>query len=578
MIELCKRKRVHALKRRLNVIQVVLHRISCYLRGDVWFLACLILFNSQAVWHAYYKITEQSDYLQDGSHIKKVIKLMVSHAWNIISDAVIIHVLSCCIPFKKLRRLVRFIVILSTLGLFAADVFVLFQYNTLVDYVMITIVLASNWKQALEFVLTFLLNKKLIFLSFTTVISSSILLLITQRLLQSPFIFNSLIFLCLYRPPTQTDMTLFSLYRGYKMIGPAYSKISLLRRLSNQMTATPVILTSNNATIPAFVLILGESTSRHHMSLYDYSLRTNPLLEERKQQGQLIIFNDTISPHCYTQGTLEKMFTFACRGCEKMWYEQGCLIDIVRSAGYNTIWISNQESISAWGNAATVISSRASSRVFLSSKGVRKSVLFDEYILPHLDRMMKSYANRKTFFVIHLVGTHHRYSHRYPTPKFARFKPSDERGTTHAIRLVQSEYDNAILYNDYIIDSIITRFETENAIVLYLSDHGEEVYDNPDRPYLGHAEYLPSQWMVDIPMIFWTSPLFRKTYPDLVNRIRTAQHRPYMTDDLIHTILDILAIRTKDFEPERSVINPVFNSSRVRVYGSRNQRYSPISR
>ena len=44
-------------------------------------------------------------------------------------------------------------------------------------------------------------------------------------------------------------------------------------------------------------------------------------------------------------------------------------------------------------------------------------------------------------------------------------------------RNVLADYDNAILYNDSIVDAIISRFEDKEAIIIYMPDHGEECYE-----------------------------------------------------------------------------------------------------
>ena len=75
-------------------------------------------------------------------------------------------------------------------------------------------------------------------------------------------------------------------------------------------------------------------------------------------------------------------------------------------------------------------------------------------------------------------------------------------------------------------------------------------------------------------MIIWTSDIFRRSYPELEERIAASIHRPYMTDDMIHTLLDIMGIETEEYEPSRSVINPVFDASRPRIYASRPGIYS----
>ena len=43
-----------------------------------------------------------------------------------------------------------------------------------------------------------------------------------------------------------------------------------------------------------------------------------------------------------------------------------------------------------------------------------------------------------------------------------------------AQRKVLSHYDNATLYNDSIVAEIVKRFQKEDAVIIYVPDHGEE--------------------------------------------------------------------------------------------------------
>lgn len=104
----------------------------------------------------------------------------------------------------------------------------------------------------------------------------------------------------------------------------------------------------------------------------------------------------------------------------------------------------------------------------------------------------------------------------------------------------------------------------KDAIVIYVSDHGEEVYDSLD--FMGHAEGMMSRNMIEIPMLIWVSEKFSAARPELTQRIAASVHRPYMTDDIIYTVLDIAGIETEDYHPSRSVINPAFDASRPRIY------------
>ena len=39
-----------------------------------------------------------------------------------------------------------------------------------------------------------------------------------------------------------------------------------------------------------------------------------------------------------------------------------------------------------------------------------------------------------------------------------------------------------------------------------------------------------------------------------------------MTDDMIHTILDLADIKTEEYDPTRSIVNALFDASRPRIF------------
>ena len=135
-------------------------------------------------------------------------------------------------------------------------------------------------------------------------------------------------------------------------------------------------------------------------------------------------------------------------------------------------------------------------------------------------------------------------------------------------RTVMAEYDDALYYNDYIVSSIIDKFRDSETLVIYLPDHGEAVYD--DGGFNGHIEENPSRHMIEVPMVIWASDSFKDKYPDKWKRIMVAVNRPYMTDDMIHTVLDLTDIRTEDYDPTRSIVNDMFNSQRPRIFNGMN--------
>lgn len=45
-------------------------------------------------------------------------------------------------------------------------------------------------------------------------------------------------------------------------------------------------------------------------------------------------------------------------------------------------------------------------------------------------------------------------------------------------------------------------------------------------------------------IFFYTSPLFRERHPDLQERIKNAVNRPYRTDSIMYSIMDVAGVET----------------------------------
>ena len=109
-----------------------------------------------------------------------------------------------------------------------------------------------------------------------------------------------------------------------------------------------------------------------------------------------------------------------------------------------------------------------------------------------------------------------------------------------------SEYDNSVLYNDWVIYEVIRKFENTDAVVVYFSDHGQDVYDSSDN-YAGHSKIgnLKSEEAgTNIPFVVYTSPIFREKHPELQQRIENAVNRLYRTDSVMYTIMDVAGVET----------------------------------
>ena len=73
------------------------------------------------------------------------------------------------------------------------------------------------------------------------------------------------------------------------------------------------------------------------------------------------------------------------------------------------------------------------------------------------------------------MGSHISYCNRYPR-EFYHW-PVDTSKERETAEVMNDEYDNSVLFNDYVMESIMN--EATNYLhadaVMYFSDHGEEV-------------------------------------------------------------------------------------------------------
>jgi len=313
-----------------------------------------------------------------------------------------------------------------------------------------------------------------------------------------------------------------------------------------------------------FVLILGESLSRKHMGLYAYYRNNNPQLSKR---NDLVVYQDVVSPYSNTLNSVLTILTESNLEHKISFDKSIDIIDIFHSAGFKTYWLSNQSPIGIWDNMVTVFAKKADDYKFVN---ISSNSSFEATMLTSYDsKLFRPFANAlkedidKKLIILHLMGSHSKYSKRYPRD-FDVYKGSTDREQTIA------EYDNSVLYNDFIVDSLIDILQASDVLnramnsLIYLSDHAENVYDEMDRVGHDYSNILPKS-NVEIPFVIWLSQAYREMDTTRTNRIVHHRNRPFVSDDLFHCIMDINAIESPYFIKERSVFHADFNDKRVRI-------------
>lgn len=336
---------------------------------------------------------------------------------------------------------------------------------------------------------------------------------------------------------------------------------SVISNSKNPETATNHALQKSR--VKNIILIIGESLQRGHMSLYGYGVKNTPLLEGLEASGNLIKFSDTISPYGTTNQVLMRLLNFSDYESERKraWFRNLSIIDMFKLSGYRTFWISNQEAFGAHALSAKSAADRADAEFFLSKSNLYETVRIkpDGVLLPLINQA-KTEQSERNFYVIHLIGSHMDYSLRYPEG-FGKFSAADVKAKlTSKQKEVIAYYDNSVLYNDFVINEIFKIFSGDDSLVVYLSDHGENLYENGR---LGHG--MESRFTYEIPLLFIASREFLSDHAKLWQRLAAVKDKPFMSDDLAHLLADIIGVAPLEFDEHKSPIRADFNASRKRI-------------
>lgn len=357
------------------------------------------------------------------------------------------------------------------------------------------------------------------------------------------------------------------LQAGYQSIYASHSHKTTPNRISN------------------VVFIIGESLQRNFMSLYGYYLPTTPNLQTLEQSGNLIAFSDVVSPGAKTNDVLKYVLNFGNYESEKQrpWSANLDIVNLARLANYETFWISNQERYGQWAVASGASAQMTDHSDFTNQIPVYKyAYSLDEVMLPsiknfksgarklplaHKDESPAAWANgaqmKDKFFILHLMGSHPSYEFRYPK-SFAKFSAADisREPLDEGQKKELAHYLNTVAYNDFIVSEIYKIFASDNTLIVYFSDHAQSLYQY--RGKLIHGGI--NRFTLEIPLIFMASDKFKEQNADLWARIAAAKDRPFLNDDLIHAIAEILEMTDlPEYDPARSVINADFNASRPRI-------------
>ena len=243
------------------------------------------------------------------------------------------------------------------------------------------------------------------------------------------------------------------------------------------------------------IVVLGESLSPDHMSLFGYKRPTTPFLETLKN-----------TPHFYaTKGLSSGVSTdisvafflnmgYGEAGGLKAAKGEHCHLRLAKKMGFSTHFLSAQSAdqlryIAPYLCSAYLDDYRPLEEISPATKDANAAV--DGELIPKLrDLLGKKSQN---FVILHQRGSH--------GPWELRSRPENKKFTAAEVDSRINDYDNSVVEFDLFWKELHTYMLTlkSKTLVVYLSDHGEAA-GRENR--FGHGFLSPSSF--EIPMMFFS--------------------------------------------------------------------------
>jgi lipid A ethanolaminephosphotransferase len=300
------------------------------------------------------------------------------------------------------------------------------------------------------------------------------------------------------------------------------------------------------------LLMIGETARAENFSLNGYARPTNPELARH----HVINYPDVSSCGTSTAVSLPCMFLDVGRSGfeDTLALRREGLLDVLKRAGVAVWWRDNN---SGCKGVCDRVPNEDLSRLRLPDV-CRDDECYDEVLLRGLQDYIDK-LDRDAVVVLHMKGSHGpAYFKRYP-PAFEVFKP-----TCDIIQLdrcsresIVNAYDNTLRYTDHVLGMAIDLLQNNakrfDTAMLYVSDHGESLGEKG--LYLHGIPYaLAPREQTHIPMVLWLSEGLREHRGIDYACVEARRGAPLSHDNLFHTVLGLMRVRTAAYRPERDFL------------------------
>lgn len=504
----------------------------------------------------------------------------------VLLQALSLVALIAILPPKLGKVLVVVLLVLFSL-LYLFEGVTLVQNNLFYAYAVISSLVATNAQESNEFLATLNYDKLLLWVLLPYILISAIAYIAQQRELKSAnkyplrWVYTIAVVLLLMIP-TQLILAYRHTHSAIPRVQiKAYKSTSLDRLVHNTLCYLEDVkkqeeLASQFKRIsvgevreePVFpqdlnvVLVMGESLNRNYMHCYGYPLGTTPHIDSLIGKKEMIAYDDALSPFHNTALSVPSIMSFSTLDGSKDWYDMPLLTHIMQEVGYKTEWLSNQENLGQYAHAVNIIANQADIQKYTTQyKAYGETNVLDEHLLPLIDTTALNQGKR--FRVIHLMGNHISYKNRFPE-SYAKYTADDiPQKLDKRDKEQVAHYVNSVYYNDYIISEIIRRHEASNTLLVYISDHGQAMYNDTKHP--DASGHLLSRHAMEVPLLVYLSPSLKAQMPSLYDDLAKCRKHRIQLDLLPYAITALLGIQHQYSKAKYNFFSTEYDNTRPRT-------------
>jgi lipid A ethanolaminephosphotransferase len=303
------------------------------------------------------------------------------------------------------------------------------------------------------------------------------------------------------------------------------------------------------------VLVIGETARAANFSLFGYERDTNP---ELSRLG-VTAFSNVKSCGTSTEISLPCMFSPYGREHydESRIRNSESLLNVLARAGYSVKWLDNQSGCKGVCKGEGIEYQKLESK--FAPDLCEGGECHDAILARRLEQELEE-VRGNTVIVLHMMGNHGpAYFRRYPAA-FRRFVPDCETAELrHCSReQVVNAYDNAILYTDHVVASVIETLRGHalqvDGAMIYVSDHGESLGEHG--LYLHGIPYsIAPELQTHVPMLVWVSRQLTAS-GDVDNAcLRDKVTEPLSHDNLFHSVLGLMDVQTRAYSAAHDIFS-----------------------